>query len=146
MKEINGDLVKMAFAGEVDCFAHGCNCFHSFGSGIARTVRDVFPAAYRADLETRKGDEAKLGTCSVAQCGNVTVINAYTQFRYGRGKRHADYDAIRSCMRWIKDNYSGKHIGLPLIGAGLAGGDWKIIKAIIADELSGENVTIVHFK
>ena len=39
--------------------------------------------------------------------------------------------------------FSGKHIGLPKIGAGLAGGDWNIIKKIIQTELKDCKVTVV---
>ncbi|MEM7717254.1 MAG: hypothetical protein AAF349_27515 [Cyanobacteria bacterium P01_A01_bin.68] len=49
-------------------------------------------------------------------------------------------------MHWLKENYSGKKIGLPKIGAGLARGDWEIIESIIAEELNGEDVTIVLFE
>ena len=35
--------------------------------------------------------------------------------------------------------------GLPLIGAGLAGGDWTIIEKIIEEETRGEYVTIVRY-
>jgi len=34
-------------------------------------------------------------------------------------------------MRKINHIFAGKHIGLPLIGAGLAGGDWDRIRVII---------------
>ena len=49
-------------------------------------------------------------------------------------------------MRKINHNYRNKRIGLPLIGAGLAGGDWNRIKKIIEKELCDMDVTIVHFK
>lgn len=55
-----------------------------------------------------------------------------------------DYDAVRSCMRWIKERYSGLRIGLPKIGAGLAGGDWDRISRIVDEELDGEDVTLVE--
>jgi len=74
------------------------------------------------------------------------VVNAYTQFDWrGRGPK-VDYAAVRSCMGWIKRHYSGRRIGLPRIGAGLAGGDWPTIAAIIEEELSGEDVILVEFK
>jgi O-acetyl-ADP-ribose deacetylase (regulator of RNase III) len=47
-------------------------------------------------------------------------------------------------MAWIKTNFSGERIGLPKIGAGLAGGDWSVILAIISEELASEDVTIVE--
>ena len=41
------------------------------------------------------------------------------------------YDAIRDVMFKINETFFGKRIGIPMIGAGLAGGDWNIIKNII---------------
>ncbi len=77
---------------------------------------------------------------------NPTLELAITQYDFrGRGDK-ADYAAIRSCMRWIRESCRGKRIGLPKIGAGLAGGDWSTIEAIIQEELAGENVTIVEYK
>lgn len=79
------------------------------------------------------------------------IVNAYTQ--YGFGKNHAngtekplDYDALRLCMRKINHTFKGKHIGLPRIGCGLAGGDWEIVKGIIKKELKDCKVTIVNYE
>jgi O-acetyl-ADP-ribose deacetylase (regulator of RNase III) len=43
----------------------------------------------------------------------------------------------------VKEKFSGKKMAFPLIGAGLAGGDWNYISEIIEDELKGEDVTII---
>ena len=48
-------------------------------------------------------------------------------------------------MQSIKREYGGQRIAYPKIGAGLAGGDWSIISAIIREELAGENHTYVEF-
>jgi len=40
MKIVNGDLIKMALAGEFDVIVHGSNCFCNFGAGIAKQIRD----------------------------------------------------------------------------------------------------------
>ncbi|MGE0701821.1 MAG: macro domain-containing protein [Hyphomicrobiaceae bacterium] len=150
MRTMTGDLIALAKAGTFDVIAHGCNCMHSMGGGLAAQIRHQIPEAYAADLATRRGERAKLGTCSVAvietPAGRLTVVNAYTQFAPSTGHGvDVDYDAVRRCMRWIGDTYRGKRIGLPLIGAGLAGGDWPTIERIIAEELHGENVTIVKY-
>lgn len=47
------------------------------------------------------------------------------------------------CMRKINQQFSGLHLGIPLIGAGLAGGKWSIIKQIICDNTTELQVTIV---
>ena len=145
-----GDLIRKAQDGEFDLIAHGCNCFCTMGAGIAKGIKTSFPAAFKADKATRKGEKKKLGTCSFASINRngspLIVVNAYTQFDWrGQGVK-VSYDAIRSCMKWIKKKYSGKRIGLPKIGAGLAGGDWNLISNIIDEELSEEDVTLVKYK
>lgn len=150
MEYIKGDLIKLALAGNFEVIAHGCNCMCQMGAGIAKTIKLEFPQAYKADCATKKGDKSKLGTCTFATCkiknAVCDVVNAYTQYHW-RGKGVlVNYDAIRSCMRWLKENYSDKKIGLPKIGAGLAKGDWNIIESIIAEELKHEDVTIVLFE
>ena len=149
MDTIKGDLVKYAKEGKFDVIVHGCNCFCTMGAGIAKAIRAEFPAAYEADLSTVKGDKSKLGSFSKAEIESedhlVTVINAYTQFNYkGKGTK-ADYTAIKSVFKKIKQEFRGKRIGYPKIGAGLAGGDWDIISNIIDQELEGENHTLVEF-
>ena len=143
MKEIQGNLIKLAQDGKFDVIAHGCNCFTTMGAGIAAQIRVAFPMAYKADLETVKGARTKLGTCSFARAPGLFIVNCYTQYRYGSGEQHLDYKALRSCMQAIEYHYSGMRIGMPRIGSGLAGGDWLQIKAIIEEELKGEDVTIV---
>ncbi len=144
-----GDLIKLALEGRFDVIIHGCNCFCAMGAGIAQTIKAKFPEAYKADLATTKGDRTKLGTFSSATIQKkhhkITVINAYTQFDWrGRGNK-ADYDAIREVFSCVKLEFSGRRIGYPLIGAGLAGGEWSIISEIIDQELADENHTLVRF-
>lgn len=79
-----------------------------------------------------------------------TVVNAYTQYHYGRNHRDGvqtpiDYEALTLCMRKMNKVFNGQHIGLPKIGAGLAGGDWNRIKKIIQDEFTDCDVTVVVF-
>jgi len=150
IKEIKGDLLKLAKAGEFDMIIHGCNCFCKMGSGIAKQIKEQFPKAYEVDQETKEGDINKLGTYTLAQVtpyGHpmLFIVNAYTQYRYGTDKVQVDYEALTLVMRKINHDNSGIRIGLPLIGAGLAGGDWNRIKKIIETEFTKNKVTIVHY-
>ena len=87
----------------------------------------------------------------------VQVFNLYGQFGYwGRkqGKMDLDYAALRRALKAMSKNimrsctnqgvYDSLKIGLPKLGAGLAGGDWEIISTIIEEELCsrGLDVTI----
>ena len=58
----------------------------------------------------------------------------------------ADYEAIREVFKSIRRDFAGKRIGYPMIGAGLAGGDWDTISEIICEALVGEDHTMVVFK
>lgn len=150
-KEIEGNLVEQALNNEFDLIAHGCNCFCRMKSGVAKAIVDKFPAAEKADNETIAGDIRKLGNYTVAthykyKSPIVKIINCYTQYRYDRYTTVVDYEAITLCMRKINAKFSGQLIGLPLIGCGLAGGDWDIVKAILKKELTDLDVTIIHLK
>ncbi len=146
MKQLEGDLILLGREGTFDVIVHGCNCFCTMGAGIAKGIKSQFPEAYESDLKTKSGDQNKLGTFSFAKIGELTVVNAYTQFHWRGKSRKADYDAIRQAFQAIKNKFSGKRIGYPAIGAGLAGGDWEVISKIIEEELQGEDHTLVIFK
>lgn len=146
-QEIFGDLIKQH--NEFDVILHGCNCKNTMGSGIARSLRDRWPGVYDADTAASASSTNNLGNVSTYKTpGGVIVVNCYTQFDFtGRryGKMDADYDAIRSCMKKIKIMFPNSKIGLPLIGCGLAGGDWNVVSKIVQEELSDMDVTVVKW-
>lgn len=153
MKTVRGDLIKMALSDQFDIIVHGCNCFNTMGSGIAKDIKIFFPEAYEIDQTTIKGDESKLGKYSYADIAVngrvVTVVNAYTQYNYGSKKLiHVDYDAVREVFAELKDEFGGlgKRFGYPKIGCGLAGGKWEIVSEIINEELEGEDHSYVEFE
>jgi hypothetical protein len=47
-------------------------------------------------------------------------------------------------LRHLKQKYAGKRIGLPKNGAGLARGDWNMIKDIFTEELLGDNALVKY--
>jgi len=147
MNQIEGNLIKLAQQGLFDVIVHGCNCQCTMGAGIAKTIKQLYPAVYEADKATVKGDRSKLGTISFAEVEangkTFTIVNGYTQFNWRGGGVKANYDAIRSVMQIVKREYAGQKIGYPSIGAGLAKGDWGVISQIIDEELEGEDHTLV---
>lgn len=167
--EIDGDLIKLALEGRFDVIGHGCNCLSTMGAGIAPQMARAF-GCDKFEMETWGPTIEKLGNVdyqtfvlgentmwNLSNGDNklnepeVTVCNLYTQYSYGRNHKDGvskplDYEALTICMRKMNLLFSGKHIGLPMIGAGLAGGNWGRIKQIIQDELSNCTVTIVIYK
>lgn len=147
MRTREGDLIALTREGHFDVMVHGCNCFHTMGAGIARAIAAAFPQALDADKATAHGDRAKLGSISVAEASHDThrfhIVNAYTQFHYGGQGRNADYHAISRAFEAIASRFPQSRIGYPMIGAGLAGGDWNMIAPRISEALEGCDHTLV---
>lgn len=145
---IKGDAIKALKDGEITCLAHGCNNKGMMGAGIAKQIREQFPAAYQSyykfihDLleDSRDNDECTynselLGLVDFYRDSLDRVIaNCFTQDLYGNDKaRYLNYEALHDCLEQLY-LYCQEYkliLGMPKIGAGLAGGNWKIIECMI---------------
>lgn len=150
--EINGDLIQLAKDGHFDVIAHGCNCFCTMSAGIAPKMAEAF-GCDKLPLEDKKyrGDINKLGQIDYKEVDNTTIINVYSQYSYGKNHKDGvfapiDYEALELCLRKINHIFAGKIIGLPMIGCGLAGGNWLRVKSLILEEFKDCDVIIVKFK
>lgn len=148
MRTIKGDLVKLAASGDFNVIVHGCNCFNTMGAGVALQIANRFPEARKVDAMTAYGDPRKLGGYTLASVRGdhsdaLLIVNGYTQYGTASSPEECvvDYDAIRQVFSTVVYNLAcmNQHmrIGIPMIGAGLAGGDWDIISSIIEEELHG---------
>lgn len=136
-----GDAIKMLESNMADVLVHGCNCFCTMNSGIAKSIRAKFPKVYEVDKTTVSGDKSKLGTYTYAEFKNDTpilkgrkiyIVNAYTQYTYGNdGKCRFEYDAFEKIMKDLDIKFAHKLIVMPWIGCGLAGGDRNKVKEIL---------------
>lgn len=138
-----GDLIKAGLNGKIDYILHSCNLYHTFGAGIAATIRTVIPEAYKADLTTVNGDINKMGTYSYASTNKLTVINGYCQFPYDNRDVVFDYDSLAKVLNGIKAQFGNVVLGIPFIGCGIAGGSWE--KVIEVLENSGLTFRVVIF-
>lgn len=141
MEVIKGNVFD-AFLYPNSCVVHGCNAQGVMGSGVARVVRNDFPAAYYEYV--RKYEEVGLAVGEIIPVSVLPgryIINAITQEFYGGPPtRYVDYDAVRTAFkstRAFAKQWNIESISYPMIGAGLGGGDWSIISAIIDEELDG---------
>ena len=154
IKHITGDLVELAKAGYFDLIAHGCNCYCKMKKGIAKSIASQWPQVEVVDksFPFPPGPD-RLGKISItSEPSGLTIINAYTQLRYWRepweysGVPLVDYAAIEECFTEIYQITNPEtRIDIPLIGAGLANGDWGIILPIIDNVMKDRDVTVVHF-
>jgi len=157
-EEVVGDLFDLIDQYEFDVTTHGCNCFCTMGAGIAPLMANKFGCdEFRMEGPTYMGDINKLGQIdwevryysdefekwqkNKLNSPSLVVVNSYTQYQTGYGA--VDYEAIMLCLRKINHEFKGLRVGLPRIGAGLAGGEWVRIREIIQNELKKCDVTVV---
>lgn len=143
INEINANLLEYPLDGII----HSCNCFHTMGGGIALRIKDKFPEAYKADLQTEYGDRTKLGTYSMAILeSNFHIYNLYGQFDFGKNWRNTSYDALNEGLANIEKHarLSGLiKIGLPKrMGCVLGGGSWVVVRAIIEDVFDSSSLEL----
>lgn len=172
--EIQGNLITLAKQGKFDVIVHGCNCLCIQGTGLAPQMVEAFETdQFNLEHHSFRGDINKLGQIDyelyvidedmpkgVKQINSpwiqgysdehkyLFVVNAYTQYsiKPTYSPIPFDYEAFTLCMRKINHAFKGQHVGLPQIGAGLAKGDWNIIKNIIQTELKDCNITVVIYE
>lgn len=148
-----GDLVQAAKKREVDVIAHQCNCFCDMKTGIAPKIKHAFPEVYKADLATKSGSRSKLGTFSKAVAQNgLSCYNLYGQYDFkgrSKGKVDTNYNALEKSLfnmgKDILDSDKTVKVGLPKIGAGLGGGDWKIISGLIEKNLTEKGIDVTIY-
>lgn len=130
---VKGNLLEA----ESGVIAHGCNAQGVMGSGVAKAVREKYPLAYekyklRCDLVEHK--QLLLGRVIWYEVNNqLHIANAITQLNFGSdGKQYVDYEAIQKSFTTINScMFNDDTLHIPMIGAGLGGGDWEFISTII---------------
>ena len=149
----NGNAVDALINGEIDYLLHCCNCQSTFGSGIAKEIKEKLPAAYASDVNCKLIPSKRLGHYSIGD----DVINLYGQYNFGNGKQ-IDYGAYALALSRAlldlkadieEDGTDVRHVtlGFPYkIGSDRAGGDWNTVKEITEGVVSSLGYRMVWYK
>ena len=155
IEHLKGDIFKIAAQGNWDFVVHGANCFHTMGSGIAKTIKQLYPEAYYADLKTPRARRDKLGSWSEAlTCSGFIIINLYTQYGYNdvfETKDRVEYAAFAKGLNDLEGTYPGCNWLFPYIGMGRAAGNKERIMKMLENfsdlvEIGGGKVGLVEFQ
>ena len=131
---------------------HGCNAQCVMESGVAKQLRAKYPPifdVYKTALQraTQGSAHSGLGTLSAYKPhDDLIIVNLITQLNYGKaGKKYVSYDAIDEALQNFVAAFEDTELPvyLPTIGAGLGGGDWGVILALITKHLSCFDTTIL---
>jgi len=139
MIEHRGDISTVAEG----LIIHQVNCQGVMGSGVAKALKEKYPQMYE-DYYRHAGqpftqlEEGRylLGDVVYTQVTeDLAIACLFGQQYFGRdGRRYTSYDAQEIGLKTIRDDlrdHPGIKIHVPLLGAGLGGGDWSITQAII---------------
>jgi len=142
----DGCLLDAFDRGGVDVIMHCANLQNVFGSGVAKSIKERYPAAYEADTEHHtKNRKSPISYAGFAGY-NRAIVNLYGQEFYGRDKRHLNYGRLaealieaRSCVYTLKTK-----IGIPYnMGCDRAGGDFNIVLEMV-EYIFRENEVYVY--
>jgi O-acetyl-ADP-ribose deacetylase (regulator of RNase III) len=146
MKKLIYKEGNLLLAQDVEAIGHQANCQNTFGSGIARTIREMYPDAYTADCDAAKANTNILGNFSVGYIPadhNISSIrriyNLYGQNLFGKGTRQTNYDALYSALEGMANDLIENDMDLPLPSVGFpyqmgsfrGGGSWDIVSRLI---------------
>lgn len=143
----DGDL----FTTTANIIGHQVNCKGAMNSGVARQVREKYPAAYSA-YKTQCSDKKNLlGTIQiVSQPDGHIICNMFAQSTYGYdGRQYTDISALRNCLIALKRYALTRHLSVALpynIGCCRGGADWSTVFSMIKSIFSDSDVTVELWK
>lgn len=146
-------IIEMnVFDTDKEILAHQVNTEGIMGAGLAKEIKYRHPEVYEKYESCCKGMDIKelMGEVQLVNCTSSMydrkykhVANLFAEsLRYKiEGERHTDYEALRESFK--KLNSIGHSVAVPyLIGCGLGGGDWNVVKKIIEEECLDIDVDI----
>ena len=168
MKKLIHKDGNLLLAKDVDVIGHQANCQNTFGSGIARTILEMYPEAYGVDTNAARRRLNGLGSFSCAKVSTKQdssikfIFNLYGQnlgTSYSRNPiRKTNYEALYNALEGMRNALDGGEgtlvevkngaVGFPCkMGSALGGGSWDVVERLVevAFDGYGGDVIIYNF-
>lgn len=143
--EVRGNVIdvarKVAAGGREVLLPHVCNDFGVMGAGVARMLAQAFPSVDTEYARLCQSGDPVLGTTVSEHVEpHLFVMNMIAQAGFSNGGElpPLQYGALVHCMENVLSLARAHEemelkvtIVAPRFGAGLAGGEWNVIRAII---------------
>ena len=160
-------------ATDIQVIGHQANTQNTFGSGVALSIRAMYPDAYEADTNAGHQQLNKLGSFSFARVVDDPTIdpkwvfNLYGQSLYGRAQRQTNYEALYSALESMRnvletnrefqmplyDSETRVHlncfatVGFPYqMGSFRGGGSFDVVSRLIEVAFDGYEGDVIIYK
>jgi len=149
---LKGDATNPQAKG-VKLICHICNDIGGWGHGFVLALSRRWPepeAEYRAWYKAGKDDGFGLGEVQFVKVEKfIWVANMVAQrgIKAGSSGPPIRYDALETCLGKVADKVLelSATAHMPLIGCGLAGGEWSRVETIVAEKLCGRGVSVTVY-
>lgn len=151
MEIIEGNLLDIP----TGIIVHQVNCLGVMGRGLAAQIRAKHPNVfkeYHKLCKSKIGYEADLlGSIQIIPIKDnppLRVVNMFGQLTYGGPGVHTNYDAVQKALEKLSFiNTKKLPVYIPyLISSDLAGGNWTVIKSIIAETIPTATIVVLPEK
>ena len=141
MRIVNGNL----FNATEPVIMHQVNCQGVMGSGVAKTVRELYPDCYNGYVQFIKdhgGDLGAFGQCYVYETNDKYILNVFGQLGFGAGLQtnylaltYGILNGLIEIAPKVQTQYNKLHplqVALPYrMSCDRGGGDWDLVVGIL---------------
>lgn len=143
--EVQGDILLS----KAQAIAHGIGPNEDFDQGLARALREKWPALakdyrhYAHQVHPKPGEIWMWGGV-----GGVRIYNLLTQegsFEHGAKPRRATVANVNHCLRRLRHDLSSEKVrslALPRLATGVGGLDWSEVRPLIETHLGDVSIPV----
>jgi hypothetical protein len=128
----------------------GCNSLGKMGAGIADYLKNKFPKQANEYFNYYKENGLLVGdVVFTAEKSNLYFGNIISQEKIGKDKQYIEYRGFYDGLIKVKEFCENNNINIiktPLIGTGLAGGDWGVIEYLYKEVFKNSNILIEFYE
>jgi O-acetyl-ADP-ribose deacetylase (regulator of RNase III) len=136
VKEEKGNLLLSP----VDIIGHQVNGLGIMGAGLAKQIKTNYPEVFMSYQQLcwkHHKSQSTLGICQIVNTKDGKhIANLFGQHKLSRSKKMTNETALLTALTTLKREAAANQwsVGLPYgLGAGLAGGNWNEIRALIEE-------------
>ncbi len=133
IESVQGDLLRSS----VTALVNPVNTVGVMGKGLALQFKALYPSNFTAYVKSCKQDQVRVGTMFVFDCGSTEFPRYIVNFPTKKHWRHP------SKLEYISAGLTDlihqiqvleiQSIAIPMLGAGLGGLDWNLVRPLIVE-------------